>query len=85
MKLTDLLVTAEDCQTGKRIMGYVCGCKSCSTPYPNENIDHSRPVGLLTHPDEEYGNVRVYVDTLELVNGSKTFNDCKECFLMPEI
>lgn len=68
MKISDLLVTAEDCQTGKRIMGYVCGCKSCSTPYPDENIDHTRPVGLLTHPDEEYGNVRVYVDTLELAN-----------------
>ena len=67
MKITDLLVTAEDCQTGKRILGYVCGCKSCATPfeYEYENVDKNRPLELLTHPNEEYGNVRVYVDTLE--------------------
>ena len=65
MKITDLLVTAEDCQTGKRILGYVCGCKSCATPFEHENVDKNRPLGLLTHPNEKYGNVRVYVDTLK--------------------
>jgi hypothetical protein len=30
--------------------------------------DHSRPIGLLTHPELEYGNVRVYTDTMEFVN-----------------
>lgn len=68
MKITDLLVYAEDCQTGEKMMGYVCGCKSCATPFEHENIDRSRPLGLLTHPNEKYGNVRVYVDNLELVN-----------------
>mgnify|MGYP006986276441 CR=1 FL=1 len=29
----------------------------------------NRPIGLLTHPEEDYGNVRVYTDTLELVGG----------------
>ena len=52
----------------KRLIGYVCGCKSCRTAFPDEKYDHSRPIGLLTHPDEKYGNVRVYTDTMELVN-----------------
>lgn len=52
MKITDLLVTAEEVQTGKRLIGYVCGCKSCRTAFS----------------DEKYGNVRVYTDTMELVN-----------------
>lgn len=26
--------------------------------------------GLLTHPEEDYGNVRVYTDNLELVGGA---------------
>lgn len=68
MKITDLLVTAEEVKTGKRLIGYVCGCKSCSTALPGEKYNHNRPIGLLTHPDEEYGNVRVYTDTMELVN-----------------
>lgn len=68
MKITDLLVTAEDVKTGKRLIGYVCGCKQCRTAFPNEEYDHSRPIGLLTHPEEEYGNARVYTDTLEYVN-----------------
>ena len=32
-----------------------------------KKYDHSRPIGLLTHPNEEYGNVRVYTDTMEFV------------------
>ena len=47
---------------------YVCGCKQCRTAFPDEKYDHSRPIGLLTHPEEKYGNVRVYTDTLEFVN-----------------
>lgn len=70
MKITDLLVTAEDVQTGKRLMGYVCGCKSCRTAFQDEEYDHNRPIGLLTHPDLKYGNVRVYTDTMEFINKS---------------
>lgn len=68
MKITDLIVTAEDAKTGKRLTGYVCGCKQCRTAFPDEEYDHSRPIGLLTHPELEYGNVRVYTDTMEFVN-----------------
>lgn len=68
MKITDLLVSAEEVATGKRLIGYVCGCKSCATPNEFEVYDKSRPVGLLTHPDEKYGNVRVYTDTMEFVD-----------------
>lgn len=32
-----------------------------------KKYDHNRPIGLLTHPNEEYGNVRVYTDTMEFV------------------
>ena len=67
MKITDLLVTAEEVETGKKIMGYVCGYKLCSTASPGEKYDHSRPIGFLVNPDENCG-VRVYTDTLELVN-----------------
>ena len=49
------------------IYDYVCGCKSCRTAFPDEKYDHNRPIGLLTHPNEEYGNVRVYTDTMEFV------------------
>lgn len=68
MNIEDLLVTAEEVQTGERLMGYVCGCKQCRTAFPNEDYDHNRPIGLLTHPNEQYGNVRVYTDNMELVN-----------------
>lgn len=75
MNITDLIVSAEDVQTGKRLIGYVCGCKSCRTAFPNEQYDHNRPIGLLTHPDEEYGNVRVYTDSMEFVKfDSKKIN-----------
>ena len=67
MVAENLIVSAEEVATGKRLVGYVCGCKSCRTAYEHENYDHNRPIGLLTHPDEEYGNVRVYTDTLEFV------------------
>ena len=67
MKIEDLIVSAESVKTGRRLIGYVCGCKSCKTAYPDEEYDHSRPIGLLTHPEENYGNVRVYTDTLELI------------------
>lgn len=70
MNITNLLVTAEEVETGKRLIGYVCGCKSCATPNEFEVCDRTRPMGLLTHPDEEYGNVRVYTDTLEFVDNA---------------
>ena len=70
MKIEDLIVSAESVKTGKRLIGYVCGCKSCRTAYPDEEYDHNRPIGLLTHPEEDYGNVRVYTDNLELVGGA---------------
>lgn len=68
INMNDLLVTAESVKTGKRLIGYVCGCKSCRTAFPDEVYDHTRPIGTLTHPDEKYGNVRVYTDTMEFVN-----------------
>lgn len=68
MTIENLLVTAERVDTNERIVGYVCGCKSCRTAYEHENYDHNRPIGLLTHPDELYGNVRVYTDNLEFAN-----------------
>lgn len=71
MKVTDLLVTAEDIETGERLTGYVCGCKQCRTAWEHEDYDHSRPIGLLTHPEQKYGNVRVYTDTMEFVNKHK--------------
>lgn len=69
MKITDLLVTAECVKTGERLAGYVYSCKQCSTAWEDEKYDHSRPIGLLTHPDMEYGNVRVYTDTMEFIKG----------------
>lgn len=33
-----------------------------------DGIDENRPIGLLTHPDLEYGNVTVYTDNMEFVN-----------------
>lgn len=67
MKITDLLVTAEEVKTGTRLTGYVCGCKSCRTAFPDEEYDHSRPIGMLTHKEAIYGNVRVYTDNMEPV------------------
>lgn len=61
----DLLVEAEDVETGKRITGYVCCCEGCQRDISgNSNYDHTRPTGLLTHPNLKYGNVRVYTDTM---------------------
>lgn len=72
--IKDLIVSAEDVQTGERLIGYVCGCKSCRTAFEHENYDHNRSIGLLTHPEGEYGNVRVYTDTMELVKFSNLIN-----------
>ena len=36
--------------------------------------DHSRPIGLLTHPELEYGNVRVYTDTKYSLQGTTQGN-----------
>ena len=68
MNINELLVEAEEVKTGKRLIGYVCGCKSCRTAFPDEEYDHTRSIGLLTHPNEEYGNVRVYTDNMEFIN-----------------
>lgn len=68
MNINELLVEAEEVKTGERLIGYVCGCKSCRTAFPDEEYDHSRPIGLLTHPNEEYGNVRVYTDNMKFIN-----------------
>lgn len=67
MKAEDLIVSAEDVKTGKRLIGYVCGCKGCRTAFEDEEYDRSRPIGLLTHPEELYGNVRVYTDNMESI------------------
>ena len=65
MKITDLLVTAEDCQTGKRILGYVCGCKSCATPFEHENVDRYFP-NIYNCKDEwlgaPIGKIKQYKD-----------------------
>jgi len=68
MKVEDLIVSAEEVATGKRLIGYVCGCKSCQTAWESEKYDKTRPLGLLTSPDGQFGNVRVYTDNMEFVN-----------------
>ena len=64
----DLIVSAEEVGTGKRLIGYVCCCKSCQTAFESEKYDKTRPLGLLTSPDSSFGNVRVYTDNMEFVN-----------------
>lgn len=68
MKITDLIVSAKSVATGERVIGYVCGCKQCRTPFEDEKVRPNRPIGMLTNSELEYGNVRVYTDTIELVN-----------------
>lgn len=68
MNIDDLLVEAEEVYTGNRIVGYVCCCKSCRTKPYGEELHLDRPYGLLTHKEEEYGNVLVYTDTMRFVN-----------------
>lgn len=76
MVAEDLIVSAECVQTGERLIGYVCCCKSCRTAFEHENYDHNRPIGLLTHPEEKYGNVRVYTDNMEFAkHKSATTNE----------
>ena len=70
MRIEDLLVSAEEIKTGKRIVGYVCGCKDCIDMASNEKCDSSRPVGLLTHPELLYGGVSVYTDNMEFVKSA---------------
>ena len=69
MRVEDLMVLATEAATGKRIYGYVCACDKCRAYSPSEEYDRSRPTGLLTHPNSEYGNVRVYTDDLEIYRG----------------
>ena len=37
MNVEDLIVSAEEVRTGKRLVGYVCGCKSCRTAFETED------------------------------------------------
>lgn len=64
----DLIVSAEEVETGKRLIGYVCCCKGCQTPFESEKYDKTRPLGLLTSQDGSFGNVRVYTDNMEFIN-----------------
>lgn len=64
----DLIVSAECVETGERLVGYVCCCTSCQTPWEDEKYDTTRPLGLLTTPDGMDGNIRVYTDNMEFVN-----------------
>lgn len=68
MRIEDLLVEAEDVTTGERIIGFVCGCAECRKPYENFNGDISRPQGMLTSYDGTYGNIKVFTDTMRLIN-----------------
>ena len=38
MKIENLIVEAESIQTGERLIGYVCGCKSCATAYSHSRL-----------------------------------------------
>ena len=67
MRIEDLLISAEEVKTGKRIIGYVCGCKDCRDIASNEEYNPNRSVGLLTHPELLYGGVSVYTDNIEFV------------------
>lgn len=81
MNIGRLLVRAESVSTNKMLTGFVCACKSCRTPNEDEKYDISRPLGMLTHPDERYGNVRVYTDTMYFLNeleANVIINESKE-------
>ena len=67
MEVENLIVSAEEVSTGKRLIGYVCGCKQCRTAFENEKYDKSKPIGLLTSPDCSFGNIRVYTDNMEFI------------------
>ena len=66
-----LLVEAEEVNSGKKVVGFVCCCKDCSTKPYGEELKLDRPYGLLTHKDYKYGNVLVYTDTMKFVNKRK--------------
>lgn len=65
MDIKDLIVVAEEVETGEKVIGYVCGCPDCSKPYDSFNGDITRPQAMLTGFDGTYGNIKVYADTLE--------------------
>lgn len=67
MNINNLLVKAEDVNTGKMLIGYVCCCKNCTTKPYGEELHLDRPYGLLTDKDCKFGNVLVYTDTMEFV------------------
>lgn len=64
----DLIVSAECVETGQRLIGYVCCCKSCQTKLLGHKYDKTRPIGRLTTPDGLCGGVEVYIDNMEFVN-----------------
>ena len=68
MDINKLLVEAEEVNTGKMVVGFVCCCKDCRTKPYGEELKLDRPYGLLTYKDCEYGNVLVYTDTMKFVN-----------------
>lgn len=64
----DLIVSAEEVETGKRLVGYVCCCEFCQTKRPGHKYDKTRPIGHLTTPDGLSGGIEVYIDNMEFVN-----------------
>lgn len=49
MTIADLIVQAEEVNTGVFVEGFVCGCDICSTPVDSEKYDKTRPIGRLTY------------------------------------
>jgi len=68
MNIKDLLVIGEDVLDGKKYVGYVCGCPTCSKPNKDDKSNKNRPQCLLTGYNGDYGNIKVYADTLEMYN-----------------
>lgn len=62
-----LPVVAESCRTGEMITGYVCCCKMCRTPFDTEHFDDSRPMGMMTADNLEFGGERVYTDNMRFL------------------
>ena len=68
MNIDNLLVEAEEVNSGKKVVGFVCCCKDCTTKPYGEELKLDRPYGILTHKDCKYGNVLVYTDTMKFIN-----------------
>lgn len=68
MKITDLIVEAEEVNTGVLVEGFVCGCDICSTPVDSDEYDRTRPIGRLTYVNGKHGGIRVYTDNMRKVD-----------------